>query len=40
MFHVVESGFYARPDARIMMVMGNRRNQTFGLFTLNVGWRF
>jgi len=32
--------FYARPDARLMLVMGNGRNQTFGLFTLNVGWRF
>jgi len=32
--------FYARPDARLMMVMGNGRNQTFGLFTLNVGLKF
>jgi hypothetical protein len=32
--------FYARPDARLMMVMGDGRNQTFGLFTMNVGWRF
>jgi len=32
--------FYARPDARLMMVMGDGRNQTFGLFTLNIGWRF
>jgi hypothetical protein len=32
--------FYARPDARLMVVMGDGRNQTFGLFTMNVGWRF
>jgi len=32
--------FYARPDARLMMVMGDGRNQTFGLFTFNVGWKF
>ncbi len=32
--------FYARPDARLMMVMGDGRNQTFGVFTMNVGWRF
>jgi hypothetical protein len=32
--------FYARPDARLMMVMGDGRNQAFGLFTLNIGWRF
>jgi len=32
--------FYARPDARLMMIMGSGRNQTFGLFTMNVGWRF
>jgi hypothetical protein len=32
--------FYARPDARLMMVMGDGRNETFGVFTMNVGWRF
>jgi hypothetical protein len=32
--------FYARPDARLMTVMGGGHNQAFGLFTLNLGWRF
>jgi hypothetical protein len=32
--------FYARPDARLMMVMSDGGNQTFGVFTMNVGWRF
>ncbi len=32
--------FFARPDARLMMVMRDGRNELFGLFTFDVGLRF
>jgi hypothetical protein len=32
--------FFARPDARLMMVMRDGQNELFGLFTFDVGLRF